>query len=278
MPRYIKLDAAILDSTLWPQRDLRDIFITLLLKAELEYFETEQEQLDVGTMESTGYKVPPGWYGFAPVAGPFVLHKAGVPDTEGFEALRALGEPERESRTGDWEGRRAIRINGGYLILNFDKFWQRDYNNAERCRRYRQRREEKLKAKRAEAGPPPAELVLTPPKNAPAGNWVSEACEAWNEEGDGVYPPGQMGRELKPMIVEVAKKRSLNEYDAWKLIESRFREYARSPQRAFGVAHFVKNPRRAVEDPGARKSAAEKTVAGIRAFVAEAEMRRGAKP
>jgi len=57
----------------------------------------------------------------------------------GLDALEKLGEPEQSSRTPDFDGRRLVRVDGGYIVLNFGKYRERDYTAAKRQRRYRER-------------------------------------------------------------------------------------------------------------------------------------------
>ncbi len=56
-----------------------------------------------------------------------------------MSALERLGEPESESRSPEFEGRRMVRVNGGWIILNFDKYRKKDHTAAERSKRYRER-------------------------------------------------------------------------------------------------------------------------------------------
>jgi hypothetical protein len=49
-----------------------------------------------------------------------------------------------ESRTPDFDGRRLVRVDGGYVALNFAKYREKDHTAAERSKRYR----EKLAASR----------------------------------------------------------------------------------------------------------------------------------
>jgi hypothetical protein len=51
-----------------------------------------------------------------------------------------LGEPEDNSRSKDFAGRRMIRIDGGFLILNFMKYRDKDHTAAIRQQRLRDRR------------------------------------------------------------------------------------------------------------------------------------------
>lgn len=136
---YVKLDCGILDSTLWVDRDAREVFITALLMAQPFVLEKATNQIEVRTLKSTGFTVPPGPYGFIAAAGVGIIRRAGVEDQEaGLNALERLGKPEADSRTPSFGGRRLVRIDGGYLVLNFDKHRQRDRTAAERQKRYRE--------------------------------------------------------------------------------------------------------------------------------------------
>ena len=116
---FVKLDSGILDSTLWVDRDQRDLFITALLMAEPRELTEPLAQLQVDSLEPTGFQVPPGWYGFVPAAGPGIARRALVDSEPGLVALRALGSPDPESRSHDFEGRRLVRVDGGYVVLNY---------------------------------------------------------------------------------------------------------------------------------------------------------------
>ncbi len=137
---FVKLDCGILDSTLWLDRDSRECFLTALLMAQPCEFSEPAAELEVRALNPTGYEAPPGWYGFVPAAGVAIIRRAGITDQErGLVALERLSSPEAESRSPEFEGRRMIRVDGGYLILNFMKYRDRDYTGAERAKRYRDR-------------------------------------------------------------------------------------------------------------------------------------------
>jgi hypothetical protein len=140
MAGFVKLDAGILTSTLWASRDQTDIFITSLLMAEPYELTSELPQIDVESLEETGWQVPPGWYGFVPAAGSAIIGRSHVDPVVGFKVLRALGSPDPESRTSAHDGRRLVRVDGGYIVLNYMKFRDRDYTAADRMRRLRERR------------------------------------------------------------------------------------------------------------------------------------------
>jgi len=139
---FVKLDTKILDSTLWIERDLREIFITALLMAEPREFREPVRQIEVGRLEFTDFVAPPGWYGFVPAASLGIINRAGVEREAGLEALSKLGEPETESRSTDFGGRRMIRTDGGFLILNFMKYRDKDHTAAQRQKRLRERRKQ----------------------------------------------------------------------------------------------------------------------------------------
>jgi hypothetical protein len=137
---FVKLDTGILDSTLWIERDLREVFITALLMAQPQEFDLPQKQISIDGLEYTGYVAPPGWYGVVPAASVGILNRAGVDRESGMEALRKLGSPDMESRSKDHEGRRMIRVDGGFLVLNFMKYRDKDHTAAIRQQRLRERR------------------------------------------------------------------------------------------------------------------------------------------
>lgn len=139
MAGFVKLDCGILDSTLWLDKDARDVFITALLLATPMEIQEEMPTFDVTTGEPIDFTVPPGWYGFVHAAAPALAHRAMVDIAVGKEALQRLSEPEAASRTPDFEGRRMVRVKGGFVILNWERHRNRDYTSTERSRRWRER-------------------------------------------------------------------------------------------------------------------------------------------
>jgi hypothetical protein len=146
---FVKLDCGILDSTLWIDREARELFITALLMAVPVEFKDVRRQLEVRTLEETGFEVPPGEYGFVAAAGQGIVRRAGMDLEIGLSALERLGAPEPDSRTPDFEGRRLVRVAGGYVVLNFRLYRDKDHTAAERMRRYREKRSGNGKKTRA---------------------------------------------------------------------------------------------------------------------------------
>lgn len=136
---FVKLDCGILDSTLWPDREAREMFITALLMAEPIELKKEVSTIEIRSSENNPFNVPAGWYGFVPAAGSGIARRAGLETETGIKALERLSSPEPESRSTEFEGRRLVRVNGGFIALNFDKYRTKDHTAAERSKRYRER-------------------------------------------------------------------------------------------------------------------------------------------
>ena len=70
----------------------------------------------------------------------------------GLAALERLGRPELDSRTPDFEGRRMVRVAGGYLVLNYMLYRDKDHGAAERMRVYRAKKAKKTERSKNEDG------------------------------------------------------------------------------------------------------------------------------
>lgn len=151
---FVKLDCGILNSTLWIDRLAREIFITALLMAEPRELLDSEPQINIGSLGLTGWNVPPGWYGFVQAAGIGILHRARVDEGElGMAALARLSDPDPDSRSSTYDGRRLVRINGGFIILNFIAYREKDSTTAERSKRWRERQKKKAKTTRVSDTP-----------------------------------------------------------------------------------------------------------------------------
>lgn len=139
MAGFVKFDVGMLDSSVWIDRDVRDVWITALLMCELREFREEVPQLEVNSLEPTGWMIPPGWYGVAHAAGTGIIDRSKVPLEQGMAALVKLGQPDPDSRSRDFDGRRLVRVNGGFVALSYIRFRDKDYGAAERMARFRAR-------------------------------------------------------------------------------------------------------------------------------------------
>lgn len=146
---FVKLDTKILVSTLWMDPTACKVFITALLMAEPREITEPTRAMQVADLADNGFVIPPGWYGFVPAAGSGIVRLSLVEQSLGMEALERLTAPDNESRTPDHEGRRMARIAGGYLILNFIKYRDRDHSSAERQARFRARKKQTSNASNA---------------------------------------------------------------------------------------------------------------------------------
>lgn len=137
---FVKLDVDILNSSLWLDRPAREIFITSLLMATPYELSASAPQLNIRDLSETGFAVPAGWYGLVSAAGIGIVARAGLEQEPGLDALERLGQPEADSRNRAYDGRRLVRIDGGFIMLNYMLFRDRDHGAAERMRRLRARR------------------------------------------------------------------------------------------------------------------------------------------
>lgn len=140
MAGYVKLDSGMLDSTVWFDRDVRNVFLTALLMAEPRELTVDTPQLEVTSLERTGWMVPAGWYGIAHAASTGIVARAGLTPEAGLAALAKMGKPEPESRSSAFQGRRLVRVDGGFVVLNYMRYREKDYRAAERMARYRERK------------------------------------------------------------------------------------------------------------------------------------------
>lgn len=160
---FVKLDCRILDSTLWPDREARELFITALLMAKPHYLETAAKQLKIRSLEETGFTIQPGRYGLIDAAGSGIIRRSGMAMEAGLSALERLGEPEPMTTSAGFEGRRMVRVDGGFIVLNFAKYRDKDHTAAERAKRYR----DKKSLPPDGALPPDSPPRRSPPKPKP---------------------------------------------------------------------------------------------------------------
>ncbi len=110
---FVKLDCGIIHSSLWAEdSDTKICWITLLLLADAT--------------------------GFVRAAASAIAREAGIPAEVARRALDLFQSADDESRTPDNQGKRIERVEGGYRVLNYEKYRERDYTNAERQKRWRE--------------------------------------------------------------------------------------------------------------------------------------------
>jgi len=138
---FVKLDSGFLDSSLWSDRDARDVFLTALLMATPIELTESLPQLSVWNSDVGDFFVPPGWYGIVHASGLALITRSCVPlqGGDGLACLYRLGEPDPHSRSAAFDGRRLVRVDGGFIVLNWSRYRERDMTAAERSRRWRAR-------------------------------------------------------------------------------------------------------------------------------------------
>ena len=153
MKNTVRLTDKFLRSSFWLDKESRDMWIMWLAAAlaakPYEVVGDGMEQLEVSSMKFTGWVVPAGRYGFASVAGPWlVCYGLGVrrEDTAGMEAGYKLLERLCSPNPGyggefvKYDGRRLARVDGGYLVLDYTDYVSSAMTNAERVKRCREKK------------------------------------------------------------------------------------------------------------------------------------------
>jgi hypothetical protein len=133
----IKLNSTVLDSSLWVDVPGRNIFLTALLMARPVTTEKELVTFNVYALVETEFIVPPGLYGFVEASGKAIAQKTGFEEKLAMKALERLCAPDPDSRSKEWAGQRMARVEGGYLLLNYGAFYEKDATAAVRQKRFR---------------------------------------------------------------------------------------------------------------------------------------------
>jgi hypothetical protein len=221
---FVKLDTGILRSTLWVERDLREIFITALLMAEPREIDGPLAQLEIRSLKETGFVVTPGWYGFVPAAGIGIIHQARVEQDAGLSALEKLGSPDLESRTRAHGGRRMVRVDGGFVILNYMIYRDKDHGAAERMRKLRARRKENATVPQK---PVPSNAVTVHP-NVTQAEDRGQRTDAVDQDQSQTLPP--------------TPQKGVKETGLWPLIKAEVKMELNDAHLGAGKFHAQENP------------------------------------
>lgn len=130
---YAKVFASILDSSIWFEgMATRLVWITMLTLCDRD--------------------------GFVEASDPGICHRANVPKAEGLAALKTLSAPDLESKSKEWGGRRIERVQGGWKILNYEKYRDaqtpKQKATALRVARFRAKRAAEAEWSKAHVGQP----------------------------------------------------------------------------------------------------------------------------
>lgn len=148
---YTKLFGSLVQSTIWDEdKDTRLVWITMLALKD-------KDHIVEGSV-------------------PGLAHSARVTVEECRKALKKLSEPDADSRTKDFEGRRIREVEGvGWLILNGEKYKKR--MGAEEMRSYKAMKQAEYRAKeKASRGGTLAERM------AAKGDYDGEPVETTDRE------------------------------------------------------------------------------------------------
>lgn len=97
---FVKLFSSITESSLWSEpKDTRLLFVTLLAKADAA--------------------------GFVEASLPGLARVANLTIEETMTALKGLEGPDLHSKNPDHEGRRLVKMDGGWLVLNYQIYRER---------------------------------------------------------------------------------------------------------------------------------------------------------
>ncbi len=121
---YTKLFAEIVTSSIWSENDpTRIVWITILALCDAE--------------------------GMVRAALPGLARIANVAFEDCCEAIKKLESPDSFSRSEEFEGRRIEKVDGGWHVLNFEKY--RDMMNKEARLQYLNRKHKEYRSKALDA-------------------------------------------------------------------------------------------------------------------------------
>lgn len=175
---YVKLFASILDSSIWSEDyPTRLVWITLLAMADAE-----------GLVKAS-------------VSG--VARRAAVKRVEAEKAVHILLSPDKDRPDQPHEGRRLEEVDGGWLVLNYEKYreirTQQQLRDALRQKRHRDR----TRVSRDASQHADAEADTEKKKRGgPRAAWVQEMCKVWEETYHGDAPWGIIAKKCQGLAAE----------------------------------------------------------------------------
>jgi len=193
---FVKLYGSILDSTVWLEAlPTKVVWITMLAMAD--------------------------WKGKVSAAIPTLAKRAGVTRNECEAALSVLSAPDPDSKTKDHEGRRIQEVEGGWVILNHQKYRdarsERQVKTAERVAKHRQKRKKALpvtdvtrgngvkRSVRTDADTDTERSTTPADAGSVTGNgqktWPVEGSELWTEQVGHITAP-RFGKAIKPVVTQ----------------------------------------------------------------------------
>ena len=117
---------------------------------------------------------------------PGLADSAKVTLEECLDALNIFQSPDEYSRTKDYEGRRITEIDGGWLLLNYEKFRERKDDEEQRIKTRERVRKHREKAK-----------DVTPDVTVTPSNDIQKQKQKTDSEADGEpAPPEKPSREI----------------------------------------------------------------------------------
>lgn len=158
-----QVDEKILKSTLWEETDqARLVWLTALVLSRPHDLKASSAQLNIRAGGETGFVVPPGLYGFVEGSAAALVNMARVDMEAGLAGLERFGNPDPLSSSPEHDGRRMIKVRGGFLILNYAKYHATDHGQAIRSQRYRENRKKMIETLRNASVTPPSRRSNAP--------------------------------------------------------------------------------------------------------------------
>lgn len=245
MSPFVKLDCGTINSTLWLDRDARDVFLTALLLAIPDELSEPIPEIQTDTLDPTGWFVPSGAYGLVHASGPGIIAAARLDLVPGMAALKRLSQPEPNSRSRAFDGRRLVRIDGCYVVLNYMAYRDKDYTNAARQRRFRENRRNAITPLRNGRALPVTEADAyaeetktntgaAKPRRIPSQHghpsWLAPFGSAFHAKS-GTPNWGELAKVMKPICDDLGAS------DALKA----FTDFLDGKDARFGVGYFSKH-------------------------------------